>query len=156
MPTVMKLPDESDNLITLPIDLKDGGPLITVTCPTTNWMPPEHTKAYKDWIASVSKMAAEYDEWQAKVEAYDAAVAAGTVPKPRKPGKAPHDPADIPTSTRAFQLRWLKPYVSDDDFKRLNDENVQEGLVTAIYEALLGAGEEAEISEGESSASADS
>lgn len=153
MPTVMKLPTSEDHLITLPIDVEDGGPVIEVTMPTLDWMPPDHAQSYRDFVQKASDDAAAYDEWAKKKDAYDEAVSSGKEKKPPKPGKPPCDPESIPQEPKIFQLRWLKPFCSDAEYGRIT--KAAPGLVAAIYEAILGAGVEADI-EGESLASADS
>lgn len=150
----IKLGGSTDHLIVLPIDVEDGGDVIEVTIPLMNWMPRKAVQDYKQWIEHVTDLGKRYDEWQKAVDEYEAAD-----PKPRKkPGAAPCDPEDIPTEPRLFQLRHLKPFCSDDDYKRIID-NCSPGLAEEIFQAILGAGEgddEPEITEGESSASTDS
>lgn len=153
MATRIVLPKSDDHLIVLPIDVEDGGDVIEVTMPLLNYMPRKAIDDYKQWIGHVTELGEKYDAWQEKVKEYEEAD-----PKPRKkPGPAPCDPEDIPTETRLFQLRYLKPYCSDEDYKRIID-GCSAGLAKDIYMAILGAGEEEadEISEGESSASSDS
>ncbi|MGO3325312.1 hypothetical protein [Gordonia sp. (in: high G+C Gram-positive bacteria)] len=147
----VKLGGSTDHMIILPIDLEDGGDVIEVTMPLMNWMPRSAVNDYKQWIEHVTELGDKYDKWQKAVEEYEK-----SDPKPRKkPGDAPCDPDDLPTEPRLFQLRHLKPFCTDAEYKRIV-ENCSPGLANDIFQAILGAGEdddEPEITEGESSAS---
>lgn len=158
MPKIIKLGSTDDHLITLPIPV-GGGKVVEVTMPTMDWMDPDVVDSYNEFVADITKRAAEFDEWQDAVAAHAKAVAEfekdpENSPKPgRKPAaKPPHDPEELNVSPKTFQLRWLKHFCSDAEWEQV--QRIPSGLANEIFQAINGAGEE--ITEGESSGSADS
>ncbi|MGB3602713.1 MAG: hypothetical protein WBA38_04075 [Gordonia sp. (in: high G+C Gram-positive bacteria)] len=140
MAKVIKLGRSDDHLVTLPIDLEDGGDVIEVTVPLLNWMPRPRVQEYDDWFLDASKKIDEIVKWEEK----------------GKRGKAPHDVAELPTAAHHFTIRWLQGFCTEDEYKRIWD-SISPGLAAEIYEALTGGGEEVEeIPVGESDASTDS
>ena len=136
MTRTAKLSKSTDHMITLPIDLEDGGDVIAVTMPLLAWLPRQHVRDMDKWVAEVQELAKKYAEWEEK----------------GGKGKPPCDPATIPDAPHKYQLRVLHAYVSEGDFQRIWNDATP-GLAQQIFEALAGEGE---IDLGESEASADS
>lgn len=133
----VSLPSRDDHLISFEVVPDDGGDPIEVTMPMLNYMPPRHVRDYREWAEQSTKLAEEHDKWAAKTG---------------KKGPEP-DLSEVPLAVYQFQLRYLKPYVSDGDWQRIWND-VSPGHAQDIFNALSGGDEE--ISEGESSASTDS
>lgn len=137
MTTTIKLGRSDDHLITLPIDLEDGGGVIEVTMPLLNWMPRPKVESYEQWFEEMSEKVQKYAAWEEK----------------GKKGKAPYDVKDLPTAAHHFTVRWLKDFCSPEDYRRIWN-SISPGLAAEIFTALNGGGEEIEV--GESEASTDS
>lgn len=130
----VKLGGSTDHMIILPIDLEDGGDIIEVTMPLLNWLPRRHVREMDEWAEEMQELAKKYSEWEKK----------------GSKGKPPCNPNDIPDAPHKYQVRVIKPYVSDEDYRRIWDD-VTPGYMQEIFKALSGDGE---VDLGESEASA--
>ena len=136
MATRIKLSGSTEHMIILPIDLEDGGPIIEATMPLLNWFPRQYMREMDEWVEHVQKLGEAYAQWE----------------KDGSKGKPPCDKAELPDAPHKYQVRVLKPYLSDADYQRVWD-NVTPGYMQEIFKALSGDGE---VDLGESEASADS
>lgn len=159
---VKKLGSSASHLITLPIDLEDGGDIVEVTMPLINWMPRPKVEAYDAWFEESRKKIDAITEWENSRAQWDADHAKweksgrpGGKFRKAPPVKAPYDAEKelLPYAAHHFTLRWLHDYCTEDEFRRIW-VGCSPGLAAEIFTALQGGGED--ITVGESDASADS
>lgn len=152
-------PVSTDHLCKLAVPVPGREPIL-IEAPRLAWMPPDEVDAYDDWAKRLVEDEKEVDAWEANNAAWgfyepdpeawaarnDALPEEDRVPVPTKPGPYPakkakscgrSDPEKLKQNLREFKIRWIKPYLGDDDYNELvTSRKLPERTITWIFDQL--------------------
>lgn len=144
-------PTGDDHLMKIAVPVPGRDPIL-IEAPKAGWVTPAAAEAVQKWIDPIVAAEQEVDEWH---EANDDLPEDERTPFPTAAAKKCGD-GDKEKSrllTREAKIRWLKPHMSDADYKTLlTSKDISERTISWIADQATSP----DITPGESAASSDS
>ncbi|GAA1882007.1 hypothetical protein [Williamsia serinedens] len=148
-------PVSTDHLCKLAVPVPGRDEPVLIEAPFLAWMPPEKIDEYEEWASAMVTDEKDVTDWHTD---NDHLPKDERTPFPAKKAKlvGDGDPKRKRELLREMKIRWIKPYMDDEDYTALiSSTKLPEATITWIFDQL-NKKDVAPVTVGESVASADS